>query len=156
MDEVFRWETFPTANVKFEAPESWTVTNVSDDTVIVVSKEKDLDIEFIFIAGGFDHSRFDEARVRTYLESRLTELRIVKAPAPKTQHGLQGFGLAGAAVRDGKPVEWFSFSVGDGKGHGIMSLAVATTGGFMAHGPTLFRIIGSIQQITGGPGHAVN
>ena len=142
--QTYRWETHAGANIKLEVPSDWNV-NASEDRRVMTSPEKEVELELDFVERGAAEAQSDEKRLIEGLKQRLSDPKIVKPNEPKTQHGLNGFGLAGTGTSGGTSVEWFTFTLGDGKGHGVVALAIAPTGKLAAHGEVLNRIIGSIQ-----------
>jgi len=141
----YRWETHTDSNVKLEIPTSWKMTRDGDDKLTVSSPDGGIELAFDFVRHGAAEAEADEKALLGHLKDRMTDAKIVKPFAPKQQHGLHGNGLAGTGTRDGAAIEWFSVALGDGKGHGVVALAIAGAGKMAEHGEEMMRVIGSIQ-----------
>jgi hypothetical protein len=151
MEAEFRWDLHPAANVKLEAPITWPRTEVGDNKISITSPEREIELELLFLPQASILHQPDEDQLLAHVKERLTDVRVVKPPAPKAQHGLDGFGFAGYGLRGIYTAEWFTFMFSDGKGHGLIALALCDPARFAAQAKDLIRVIGSIQPIDASP-----
>ena len=141
----YSWHTHGKANLKFEAPTTWKIDERTPEQMVLTSPSGEIELDFAFVSMGKPEAAADERALMAHLEERMSDAKIVKPAAPKAQHGLKGFGLAGTGTRAGAAIEWFTFAIGDGKGHGLVALAMSPQGQMARRGEEMLRIIGSIQ-----------
>jgi hypothetical protein len=139
----YRWETHAKANVKFEVPNEWNAT-MEGDTLTTSSKDKQVAVEFVAVA---DMSK--ESAVETAVNRELLKLvPDAKNSGPArsaTQGCMSGGVVTGSGHRKGRAVEYIAFVMGDGKGHGIVGLALANQGQFATHRNSVVEILNSVK-----------
>jgi hypothetical protein len=141
-----RWETQPEARVKFMVPSTWTTTTI-DDKTIRITAPAEVGIEFRTFTMGAPEALMNEKLITDELKDFATDISIKNQPTKWEQHGLSGFGLGGAAKRNGKTVAWFTITLGDRKGHGVLAFGFGEVEQFKGQYGTILQIMQSIQPI---------
>src|SRR5580704_13574681 len=124
----YRWETHPKANVKFLVPSNWITTGEPGDVVITKPKEPGLALEFVPIVFGAAEAAKAEAAAGKAILQRIPDAHVTAPATPVSQNGLTGTLIKGEGTKSGAKVEFFAVVLGDGKGHGLLSVGLAGTG----------------------------
>jgi predicted Zn-dependent protease len=139
----FRWETHSKANIKFEVPNDWKAT-VDGNTLVTTAPDNKVAIEFVAVADMSKEAKIEDAVKRELL--KLVPDAQNNGPAkPATQNGLSGAVVAGTGTRKGRAVEYIAFVMGDGKGHGVIGLALAGKGEFATHKDKVVEVLNSVK-----------
>jgi hypothetical protein len=139
----FRWETHAKANIKFEVPNDWKTTQ-DGNALVTVAPDNKVGIEFVAVADMSKEAKIEEAVKRELL--KLVPDAQNNGPAkPATQGGLTGAVVAGSGTRKGRAVEYIAFVMGDGKGHGVIGLALADKGQFATHKDKVVEVLNSVK-----------
>ncbi len=141
-----RWESHAESRVRFLVPPTWTTTKVDDRTIRITSPV-DVAIEFRYFTGGAPEALHDEELIAEELKGLATDLVIHNKPTKFNQHGLAGFGFGGVGKRGDKAIAWFSVTVGDQHGHGVLAFGFGEVEQFKAEHPTIVQIMQSIQPL---------
>jgi hypothetical protein len=139
----FKWETHAKANVKFEVPTSWKTT-IEGETLITSAPDGKVAIEFVAIPDVAQEAKIEEA-VSRELTKLVPDAKNNGPAKPATQGGLTGAVVSGTGTRKGRAVEYIAFVMGDGKGHGIVGLALAGKGEFATHKDKVVEVLNSVK-----------
>jgi hypothetical protein len=142
----FRWESHAESRVKFMIPDTWTTTKL-DDKTSRCSSPNNTAIEFRFFTGGAPEALADESKIADELKELATDLVIRNKPTKFSQHGLSGFGFGGTGKHDDKTIAWFSVTIGDQRGHGVLAFGFGEVDPFKTEYQTILQIMQSIQPI---------
>jgi hypothetical protein len=144
----YRWETHPKSNVKFEVPTNWITTTEGGDVVITKPKDGGLALEFAPIAfGAAEMAKAEQAAGKAIL-ARIPDAHTTGPATPVAQNGLTGTLIKGEGTRNGAKVEFFAVALGDGKGHGILSVGVAGAGQISVYRDKIVEVFNSIRPMS--------
>jgi hypothetical protein len=144
----YRWETHPKANVKFLVPSNWVTTGEPGDVVITKPKEPGLALEFVPITFGAAEVAKAEAAAGKAILQRIPDAHVTGPATPVAQNGLSGTLIKGEGTRAGAKVEFFAVVLGDGKGHGLLSVGVAGAGQLVTYRDKVVEVFNSIRPIS--------
>jgi len=125
----YRWEVSQKAGIKFAIWKAWTI-NV--DGGVLVTKHHNfatngIGMEFVAVTRG--EAADAEKQMLAQVTRTLVGAKQNAGSTPIAQHGLSGFLLKGTGKnQSGVPKEWFSVVLGDGKGHGMLTLVLGNVG----------------------------
>jgi hypothetical protein len=145
MDQDTRWESHPEGRVKFQVPADWTTTQIDDKAMKLIGPEG-VSIEFHYFNQGAEAIQ-DEKLIIEKLHALVSNPKITNPGTTFEQHGLTGFGIGGVGDHDGQPIAWFSITVGDKHGHGVLTCGLGNVPNFKNQYKTIVEIMGSIQPI---------
>ncbi len=140
----FRWETHKSSNIKFEVPNAW-VTTTNGDVLLTKPAAGGLAIEFVGIGFGAKEASATEALINGSIRKTMPDFHNTEAPKPVAQNGLSGTLTKGEGTKNGVRVEVIGVVLGDGKGHGIFSLAFAGPGQIAANRTQVIEVFNSIR-----------
>jgi hypothetical protein len=144
----YRWETHPKANVKFLVPSNWVTTGEPGDVVITKPKEPGLALEFVPITYGAAEVAKAEAAAGKAILQRIPDAHVTGPATPVAQNGLSGTLIKGEGTRSGAKVEFFAVVLGDGKGHGLLSVGVAGAGQIAVYRDKVVEVFNSIRPMS--------
>lgn len=144
----YRWENHKAANIKFEVPTAWTTTTESGDVLVTKPKDGGLAIEFVAIAHGQDEAKKAEDAIGKAILKRIPDAHVTQPAKPVSQNGLTGAVIKGEGTKNGGKVEFFAVVLGDGKGHGLLSVGFAGPGQIKAHETQVVEIFNSIRPMS--------
>jgi hypothetical protein len=139
----YRVESYAKANVKFEVPKGWKTTTEGEVLVTTAPHDK-VAIEFVAIPDVSKEAKVAEA-VKRELLKLVPDAHNSGAAKPATQGGLTGLVVFGSGTHKGRAVEYIAFVLGDGKGHGVIGLAVAAKGQFATHKDKVVEVLNSVK-----------
>jgi hypothetical protein len=144
----YRWEIHKTANIKFEIPNAWT-TSSEGDTLITKPKDGGLVFEFFAIDGGQNEAKAVEKQIEKEILKKMPDARTTEPAKPVAQNGLTGVLIKGEGTKKGTKVknEFFAVILGDGKGHGLISVGYAGVGQIAKHRDQVVEIFNSIRPV---------
>ncbi|APR83177.1 Hypothetical protein A7982_08526 [Minicystis rosea] len=145
----YKWEVHKSANVKFEIPKAWDTSTDGDDVLITKAKDGGLTLEFIAISNGQKEARAAEKTIEVEILKRIPDAHVTEPAKPVTQNGLTGTLIKGEGhKRNSKePIEFFAVFLGDGKGHGLLSVGFAGKGQIAKHRDQVVEIFNSIRPV---------
>ncbi|MFT3774498.1 MAG: hypothetical protein QM820_54770 [Minicystis sp.] len=145
----YKWEVHKQANVKFEIPTAWTTTTDSDDVLVTKPKDGGLAIEFVAIAHGEKEAKQAEKAIEAEILKRIPDAHTTEPAKPVAQNGLTGALIKGEGHKKGskEAIEFFAVFLGDGKGHGLLSVGFAGKGQIAKHRDQVVEIFNSIRPV---------
>ena len=144
----YRWETHAKANVKFEVPTNWITTSAPGDVVVTKPKEGGLALEFVPITLGPAELQKAEATAGKVILQRIPDAHVTAPAQPIAQNGLTGTLIKGEGTKAGAKVEFFAVVLGDGKGHGLLSVGIAGAGQIATHKDKVIEVFNSIRPMS--------
>jgi hypothetical protein len=139
----YKWETFAKSDVKFEVPLDWKTTS-EGDTLVTTAPDGRVSIEFVPVPDMSKEAQIEMAVMRELLKL-VPDAKNIGPARSATQGGLSGVTVTGAGTRKGRAVEYLAFIMGDGKGHGVLGLAMAGRGEFAVHKNNVVAILHSLK-----------
>jgi hypothetical protein len=149
MSDEYKWEMDTTAGIKIELPAAWVKKPPQADLpngLLYQAPDSSVGIEMVFVTKGPPEVQADEKRMMDGLQKKFTDVQVTKPPSMGQNNGLKVFAVAGTAKLKGIPVNWYSLAFGDGKGHGLLALIVASPAGAQ-HADEVARIYNSVQLV---------
>jgi hypothetical protein len=149
MSTDYQWESNAQANIKVQVPTSWNRDDVDGGRGFKIkSPDSAVVIEFLWITHGAKEVAPDEHKFLAMVQTQLTDVKVTRPPHGMVQHGLPAFGLGGTGrlKEGGNELNWFTLSVGDGNGHGVLVMSFSSPL-VAAHVEELKVTLGSLQPI---------
>jgi hypothetical protein len=140
----YRWETHKGSQIKFELPTVWT-TSIDGDVLVAKPKDPGLALEFVGIAHGEQEAKAVEKSIGNAILKRIPDAHVTEPAKAVAQNGLSGALIKGEGTKNGSKVEFFAVLLGDGKGHGLLSVGFAGVGKIAQHRDQIVEIFNSIR-----------
>jgi hypothetical protein len=143
----YKWEVHKQANIKFEIPTAWDTSSEGDDVLVTKPKGGGLAIEFVAIAHGEKEAKQAEKSIEAAILKRIPDAHTTEPAKPVSQNGLTGSVIKGEGTdkKTKAPIEFFAVFLGDGKGHGLLSVGFAGKGKIAQYRPQIVEIFDSIR-----------